>query len=58
MDKLEVYARTERKVTIYGLNGFQCKGTIVDYDRNFVSIMNERTGEEEIIMMHAISTIR
>ena len=57
MGKLQILKEDQVEVTIYILNGYQCKGTIIGYDQEFISIVNSLTGKENVILMNAISTI-
>ncbi|RIP33476.1 RNA chaperone Hfq [Staphylococcus gallinarum] len=44
----------ETKVIVFLVNGFQMKGTIVDYDKYLVCLLSQ--GKEHMIYKHAIST--
>lgn len=44
----------ETKVIVFLVNGFQMKGTIVDFDKYLVCLLSQ--GKEHMIYKHAIST--
>ena len=47
--------KNQIKVTIFLMNGFQLRGTIVAFDQFVVVVMSEN--KQQIIYKHAISTI-
>lgn len=55
-DHFLIQCRRERMpVTVFMVNGFQMRGTIVDYD-SFV-ILLDAEGKQEMVYKHAVSTI-
>ncbi len=55
-DRFLIQCRRERMpVTVFMVNGFQMRGTIVDYD-SFV-ILLDAEGKQEMVYKHAVSTI-
>ena len=56
-DRFLNQARKDRTVlTLFLMNGFQLRGTIVSFDQFAVLVMSE--GRQNLIYKHAISTIQ
>ncbi|MCD8914738.1 MULTISPECIES: RNA chaperone Hfq [Staphylococcus] len=51
---LEGFKTSKEELTVFLLNGFQMKGTIVDYDDSVVNLYSQ--GKNHLIYKHAIST--
>jgi len=55
-NNLEALRASKTRVTLFTINGFQLKGTIVDFDANTVVLRCD--GTEQMLYKHAISTIK
>lgn len=51
---LKSYKESKEELTVFLLNGFQMKGTIVDYDDTVISLFSQ--GKNHLIYKHAVST--
>lgn len=51
---LQEFKEGQEELTVFLLNGFQMKGTIVDFDDNVVNLSSQ--GRNHLIYKHAIST--
>lgn len=52
---LETLRRENCGVTVFLMNGFQMRGTVVGYDQNAILVWSD--GKQNMIYKHAISTI-
>jgi len=52
---LEELRRSKVQVTLFLMNGFQLRGTVLGYDNFVLTLISE--GKQNMIYKHAISTI-
>lgn len=51
---LKGFKESKEEITVFLLNGFQMKGTIVEYDDTVISLLSQ--GKNHLIYKHAVST--
>ena len=52
---LEVLHRGKTQVTVFLMNGFQLRGTVLGYDNFVLTLLSD--GKQNMIYKHAVSTI-
>lgn len=56
-DKFTNLANTGKQFTLYFVNGFQMRCTLLDFDDDILTVKDTRTGHQNLIFIHAVSTI-
>ena len=56
-DMLHNVKSNKSRVTVFMLNGFQMKGTVLDYDKECI-VLEDKDGKTNFILVTAISTVR
>lgn len=51
---LSEFKESEAEVTVFLVNGFQMRGTVIDFDRFVIQLHSG--GKDQLIYKHAIST--
>lgn len=56
-DMLHNVKSNKSRVTVFMLNGFQLKGTVLDYSKECI-VLEDKDGKTNFILVTAISTVR